>query len=324
MRYDAKNALLWSRLSSRKTFGLVMSELVEMHPNTMVIAADVAGSAGLSDFAQRYPDNFLNVGIAEQNMVGIAAGLAKEGMKVFVVSFAPFASMRCFEVIRTYLGYMDLDVVIVGIASGLSMGVSGNTHYGLEDIALLRTVPNMSVISPADCTETVKVIESLFEHKGPAYLRLTGVEGNPVVYKDNYEFSVGKAIKLREGSEVAIIATGTMVNESLRGAKILQKLGISACVVNMHTIKPLDTVMLDEIFATYKLIVTVEEHSVVGGLGGAIAEYKAARANVPKQIVIGIPDEFGKAAEYTFLQNKYGLTAQGIANRIIAAWNGPL
>jgi transketolase len=318
MRYDAKNALLWSRLSSRKTFGLVMSELVEIYPNTMVIAADVASSAGLSDFAKSYPDKFLNVGIAEQNMIGIAAGLAKEDMKVFVVSFAPFASMRCFEVIRTYLGYMDLDVVVVGIASGLSMGVSGNTHYGLEDIALLRTIPNMTVISPADCTETVKVLETLFKHKGPTYLRLSGVEGNPVVYKEDYDFSIGKAIRLREGSDVAIIATGTLVNEAMRGAKILQKQGISASVVDMHTIKPLDTSILDELFATCKLVVTAEEHSIIGGLGGAVAEYKATKANSPMQITIGIPDAFGKAAEYGFLMNKYGLTAQGISNRIIA------
>jgi transketolase len=319
MQYNAKNSLLWSRLSSRKTFGLVMPEFVKLYPNTMVLAADVASSAGLSDFAKEFPDNFLNVGIAEQNMVGIAAGLAKEGMKVFVVSFAPFASMRCLEVIRNYVGYMNLDVVIVGIASGLSMGVSGNTHYGLEDTALLRAIPNMSVISPADCTETVKAMEALFNHKGPAYLRLSGVDGNPVVYKEDYDFSIGKAVRLREGSDVGIIATGTMVYESNRAAKILQKQGISTFVIDMHTIKPLDTFILDEMFKTCKLIVTAEEHSIVGGLGGAVAEYKATKKKVPRQLTIGIPDAFVKAADYGFLMNKCGLNAQGIANRIFDA-----
>ena len=153
---SAENVALWSRISSRKTFGLVLDELACEHPDLMVLVADVADSAGLGDFEKNHPDQFLNVGIAEQNMTAIAAGLAKSGYQVFAVSFAPFASMRCFEVLRTYLGYMNLNVTVVGIASGLSMGTAGNTHYGLEDLALARTIPNMTVVSPADCTETAK------------------------------------------------------------------------------------------------------------------------------------------------------------------------
>ncbi len=321
LEITSSNALIWSRMNARKTFGAVLTELAAEYPDVVVLAADVASSAGLSEFARKYPDRFCNVGIAEQTMLGMAAGLAMEGQKVFAVSFAPFASMRCFEMIRSYVGYMNLDVKVVGIASGLSLGTAGNTHYGLEDLALMRTVPNMTVLSPADCTETAKSVEALIYQKGPAYLRLTGVEGNPVVYKDNYAFKIGKGGVLREGTDVAIIATGTMVYESLRAAKLLSKENIFCTVVDMHTVKPLDTALLDTLFSTHKVIVTVEEHSVVGGLGSAVAEYRTMAKSAPRQLLLGLPDVFGKAGEYRFLLDKYGLTAKSIAARTLEELN---
>lgn len=321
MEITTQTTLQWSRMSSRQVFGSMLTELAQDFDNVFVLAADVASSAGLSDFSKAYPDRFLNVGIAEQNMIGIAAGLAKEGYKVFATSFAPFASMRCFEAIRSYLGYMHLDVTVVGLASGLSMGVGGNTHYGLEDLALLRTIPGMSVLSPADCTETVKAMAALLAHHGPTYLRLTGVNGNPVVYKEDYVFQIGKAVTLREGTDVALIATGTMVNETMRATRVLQKQGVSATVVDMHTIKPLDTALLDALCATHQLLVTVEEHSVIGGLGGAVAEYLAAKMARPPHLIIGIPDQFGKAGNYSYLLKKYGLTANDIAQKVLVAMN---
>lgn len=238
MEFNNQNVLLWSRMNSRKTFGSVLTKIAPEYPNMMVLVSDVASSAGLSEFAERYPAQFLNVGIAEQNMIGVAAGLAKEKHCVFAVSFAPFASMRCYEMIRSYLGYMKLNVKVVGLASGLSMGVGGNTHYGLEDIAIMREIPNLAVLSPADCTETVKSILALINYQGPAYLRLTGIAGNPIVYKEDYSFEIGKGIVLKEGKDIAIIATGTAVYESQRAARLLQKAGISSTVVDMHTINP--------------------------------------------------------------------------------------
>lgn len=316
IEFSSANALYWSRLNSRKTFGAVLEEIAPLYPNLMVLAADVAASAGLTGFAKKFPGQFLNMGIAEQNMIGVAAGLALEGKCVFVTSFAPFVSMRCYEMLRNYLGYMNLNVKVVGIASGLSMGVGGNTHYGLEDLAITRMIPNMTVVSPADCTETAKAVLALAEHKGPAYLRLTGVGGNPVVYKEEYPFELGKGIVLREGEDVVIIATGTMVYESIRAARVLQKENISCTVVDMHTIKPLDKNLLQEIFVKHRLIVTVEEHSRIGGLGSAVAEYKAEFPDSPKQIMMGVPDEFGKAGDYPWLLTQYDLTAKAIAEKI--------
>lgn len=321
IEFNSTNALQWSRLSSRKTFGTVLAEIAPLYPDLMVLAADVADSAGLSDFMQKYPNQFLNTGIAEQNMIGVAAGLAKEIGLVFAASFAPFASMRCYEMLRSYLGYMALNVKVVGLASGLSMGVGGNTHYGLEDLAITRTIPNLTVVSPADCTETAKAVLALADHTGPAYLRLTGVGGNPVVYKEDYVFELGKGIVLREGNDVAIIATGTMVNEAIRTARVLQKQGISCTIVDMHTIKPLDVKLLDQLFSSHALVVTLEEHSVIGGLGAAVAEYKAGISNSPRQIMIGLPDRFGKAGDYPWLLSQYGLTAKAIAEKIEKEWS---
>ncbi len=316
MEYNARNAMEWSRLSSRKAFGKVMCEFAKEYKDFVIMTADVAHSAGLCEFKEQFPDRFYDIGIAEMNMVAVATGLAKSGTKVFVTTFAPFASMRCFEALRTQVGYMNADVCMVSLASGLSLGTGGNTHFGLEDVSLVRTIPNMTVLSPADCTETVKALESAMTHKGPMYIRLTGVGGNPIVYKDDYDFEIGKSIKLREGDDIAILASGMMVNESIRASKVLQKDGISAAVYDIHTIKPLDTYTLDEVFKNYKMVVTVEEHTVIGGLGGAVAEYKAGIENAPKQLMIGLPDEFGPCGEYKYLTEYHGIQAKQIAEKI--------
>lgn len=320
IEFNNTNALYWSRLSSRKTYGAILEEIAPEYPDLMVLVADVAASAGLTDFSQKFPSQFLNVGIAEQNMIGVAAGLAKARKCVFAASFAPFASMRCYEIIRNYLGYMNLNVKVVGLASGLSMGVGGNTHYGLEDLAITRMIPNLTVVSPADCTETVKAILALTDYKGPAYLRLTGVAGNPAVYKEDYTFELGKGIVLREGKDIAIVATGAMVYEAIRASRVLQRKNIDCTIVDMHTVKPLDIKLLDQLLASHKLVVTVEEHSIIGGLGSAVAEYKTGIVNAPKQIMIGLPDIFGKAGDYPWLLTQYGLTAKAIAEKIEKEW----
>lgn len=284
----------------------------------MVMAADLATLSGLDRFKGTYPDKFMNMGIAEQNMTGVAAGMAKEGYTVFITTYANFLAMRSYEQIRLHLGYMGLNVKVIGTGSGLAMGMSGNSHYGIEDVALMRAVPGLTVISPADGVEIVKTITAVAAFKGPVYVRLTGTLNNPIVYADDYDFQIGKAVTLKKGHDIAIIATGTMVYESLEAAKILESRGVSATVVDMHTIKPLDTSVIDVACAGMKMIVTVEEHGVVGGLGGAVAEYKSTLAHAPKQLFIGLPDKFGKVGEYKYLLKKYGLTADQIAERILA------
>ncbi len=281
-----------------------------------MVSGDLGDSSGLSRFKNTYPDRFINVGIAEQNMIGVAAGLAKEGYNVFATSFAPFITLRSGEQIRMNLGYMELNVKAVAIGSGLSMAFLGNSHYGLEDMAIMRSIPNLTIVNPADCAEIVKVVHAAANFKGPMFIRLTGAVGNPPVYTEEYNFEIGKSITLKEGSDITIFSIGSMVYESLEAAKILDKTGISAKVVNMHTLKPCDYDAIDLAISSSKAIITVEEHTIMGGLGSVIAEYKAKFTNSPAQLIIGLPDRFGKTAEYRFLLEKYRLVGEKIAEDI--------
>ena len=318
LEISSRNARQWSRLGSRGVLGQAILALAETKSNLMVLSADLGSSSGLSRFKNAYPDSFLNVGISEQNMIGVAAGLAKDGFVVFATSFAPFISMRSSEQIRMNLGYMNLNVKAVAIGSGIAMAFLGNSHYGIEDASIMRSIPNLTVVAPSDCGEVFKTVFAAAEYEGPMYIRLTGESNVPIVNNEDYNFEIGKAITLREGSEITIIANGSMVYESLEAAKLLELDGLPATVVNMHTIKPLDTSVIDKAVASSKLIVSVEEHSVIGGLGGAIAEYKTAFRNAPPQLIIGLPDHFGKVGEYRYLLNKYGLTSKHIAERILS------
>lgn len=310
------NARAWSRLGSRGVFGQAVLSIGEIYPDLMVLSADLGNSSGLDRFTAAFPEKFINIGIAEQNMIGVAAGLAKEGYNVFATSFAPFISLRSGEQIRMNLGYMGLNVKAVAIGSGISMAFLGNSHYGLEDAAVMRSIPNMTVVCPADCSEIVKTVYAAAQFKGPMYIRLTGAVNNPIVYTQDYDFTIGKAVTLRQGSDVAIIANGTMVYESLEAAKLLETQGISASVINMHTLKPLDTVAVDRAMQSFKLIVTVEEHSVIGGLGAAVAEYTSQFRNHPPQLTLGLPDAFIKAADYGFMLDRHGLVGVKIATSI--------
>ncbi len=312
---DPAHARSWARLGSRGSFGLALLDLASEDEDVFVLAADLCTTSGLDRFRLAHPDRFVNTGIAEQNMLGIAGGLAKEGYKVFCSSFATFISMRSFEMIRLNLGVMAQDIKVVGLAAGFAMGLFGNTHYAIEDIALMRAVPGLCILSPADCAEVVKCTQAAAQHHGPVYLRLTGVAGAPIVYDSEYDFEIGRAVTVREGSDVAVIATGSMVHEAIEAAKLLDTLGISASVVDMHTIKPLDTSVIDRSLDK-RLIVTVEEHSVVGGLGGAVAEYKCGLKAAPPQMILGITDSFKKAGTYRYMLQQNGLTAPQIARTI--------
>lgn len=318
MVINQANIKMWSRIGSRASFGLAAVELGKTVDNLMVLTADVSTSAGLERFKNNFPDKFLDIGIAEQNMMGIAAGLASEGMKVITATFAPFQTMRCCEQIRVNLGYMGQNVCMVGLASGVVLGTLGYTHCSIEDIGIMRAIPGITIISPADCLETVKATFAAINNKESVYIRLTGGANNPMVYTEDYDFTIGRAITLREGSDITIIAAGTMVHESMEAAKILDEHGISATVVNMHTIKPLDTSAIDKACEGSKLIVTVEEHSIVGGLGSAVAEYKATLKNAPQQLFIGLPDKFGKAGDYGYMLEKNGLTSEKVAEKILS------
>lgn len=316
LEINKKNARLWSMLGMRGSFGYAVTDIAQTDSTLLCLTADLCTTSGLDRFRDAFPDRLINMGIAEQNMVAVAAGLSMDGYNVFANTFATFASMRAIEQLRTAVSYMDLNVKVVGLASGFAMGFFGNTHYAMEDIAITRAIPNLMVLSPADATETVKVMYAVAKCNKPAYIRLTGTGNCPIVYTEDYDFEIGKSVRLCEGTDVTIIATGSMVYESLKAAKLLEDSGISASVIDMHTIKPLDTQAIG-LAKESKLIVTVEEHSVIGGLGGAVAEYLTTSGNAPKQLMIGVNDAFPKAGEYAYLLDKLGLTAEHIAEKII-------
>lgn len=318
MQVDKITIRSLSRLGARGTFGLAMLEVPAVQPLVYVLTADLSTTSGLDRFKEQFPEQFLNVGIAEQNMIGIAAGLAKEGLFPFVSTFSNFATMRSYESIRLNLGYMGFNVKIIGIASGMAMGLFGNTHYGIEDIALMRSVPgDMIIISPSDCLEVYKTILAVANLNAPVYIRLTGTANCPMVYREDYSFEIGKAIKLCEGKGVAILATGSMVFESLQASKILEEKNFACSVYNFHTIKPLDVSALKEICQNHDLVVTVEEHSIIGGLGSAVSEYIAQYETRPRQLCIGLPPQFGPAGDYPYLLDRYGLRGSSIAERIM-------
>lgn len=316
IEYTAEHVAEWTRQGMRRAFGGIMIDIARERQDVMALTADLTGSAGLVEFAQECPEQYCNIGIAEQNMTGVAAGLAKEGYNVFISSFAPFVSMRAFEAVHTLVGYMNLNVKIVALASGTSSGIYGNTHYAMEDVALMRTIPGMQVLVPADCVEMAKCLEYLAEYEGPAYLRLTGLPRSPNIYRDDCPFEAGKSIVLREGQDVAIISNGNIIHECVRASRPLGKDGISCAVIDMHTVKPLDTAMLDEACARYKLIVTVEDHCVNGGLGGAVAEYLARKDGHPPLMILGIEDVFPHAGIYSYMLQQCGLSAPQLRDRI--------
>ena len=313
---NERNIKIWSTIGSRATLGIAALELSKSIENLMVLTCDVSTSAGLDRFRKTCPDKYLDLGIAEQNMIGVATGLASENFNVITTTFAPFQTMRCCEQIKVNLGYMKKKICMVGIASGLALGTLGFTHCCIEDVGILRSIPGITIISPADSLETVKALEAAVKSENPSYLRLTGSSNNPIVYPKDYDFKIGKSITLKEGKDITIFCAGSMVYQCLEAAKILDLKKISSKVVNMHTIKPIDKKAIDDACDT-SLIVSVEEHNVIGGLGSAISEYKSSIKQSPKQLILGIKDTYSKGGSYKFLQEKHRLTPEKIVEDIL-------
>lgn len=304
-------------MGTRNAFGAFLTDVAADHPELFAMTADFTKSTGLAKFKELYPRQFLSVGIAEQNMIALASGLASEGRNVFASSFASFITTRCYEQVKVNLGYMQHNVKLIGIASGLGVSYQGNTHFGLDDVSLMRAIPNMTIVVPSDCTEVAKATLALAEYQGPAYLRLVGEGFCPIVNNDDYEFVIGKGIKLRDGQDVLIIANGTMVNQSLKVAKELAEQGFESAVINMHTVKPLDTQIIDENICGKKLIVTIEEGQLNGGLGSAVAEYVSSMNESPKVLRLGIKDIFPHAGSYNYLLEQCGLDIPDIIHNIL-------
>lgn len=299
-------------------FGISLMELMGQRNDLMVLSSDMSTPAGLDKFKATYPDNFMNMGIAEQNMIGTAAGLAEEGYKPICVAQACFITMRSFEQVRQYCGYMQIPMIIIGIGSGASLQYMGNTHYALEDLALMRTIPGMEVIAPCDSYEAVKAFEYAVNSKHPVYIRLYGGTAIPSVFNEEKDFACGKAIKLKEGKDVQIIATGSMVGNARKVAEELVADGIEASVTDMHTIKPFDSESIEK---DKKLIVTLEEHNIIGGLGSAVADALSQYTTHPKLLKLGINDRFVPVGSYKYLLQQCGLDIESVKNSIISSLN---
>lgn len=299
--------------ATRQAYGDYLVKLGEKNPNLVVLDADLSGATKTNIFKKAYPERHFNVGIAEANLMGMAAGLATAGKVPFASTFAIFGAGRAYEIIRNSICYPKLNVKIALTHAGISVGEDGGSHQSVEDIALMRVLPNMTVLSPADAIETEKMLEAAMTIEGPVYIRL-GRSDVPVLFDESYHFELGKASMMKSGSDVTIIATGLMVALAMEAADQLKEEGISAQVINMGSIKPIDVDAIKQAALTTGAIVTAEEHSIIGGLGGAVAEVLGDEAPVPLERV-GVKDLFGQSGKVTPLMEKYGLTA----NAIVAA-----
>ena len=304
------------KIATREAYGIALADLAEKHTNLVVMDADLSKSTFTCKFLEKYPDRFFNMGIAEANLAATAAGLATCNKIPFISTFAIFATGRAFDQVRNSIAYPGLNVKIGATHAGITVGEDGGSHQAIEDIALMRSIPGMTVICPADGIETQAAVEASILHHGPVYLRL-GRLAAPYLYKNNpdYKFQIGKAVQLTDGNDVTIIATGLMVHEALEAKSLLAKEGVYARVINMHTIKPIDEQAIIDAANTTGRIVTAEEHSIIGGLGEAVAGITARYCPVPIAMV-GIKDVFGRSGKPYDLMKYYCITAADIVQSV--------
>ena len=303
------------KIATRAAYGKALEELAAQEPNLVVLDADLSGSTMTKGFGAEHPDRFFDMGIAEANMVGVAAGLATCGKKPFVNSFAMFAAGRAWEQVRNSVAYPGLNVKVVGSHGGLSVGEDGATHQCIEDFSLMRTIPGMTVLCPCDANEMTLAVEALLQYEGPAYMRLGRSAVETVTDSiPGYHFQLGKGVTLRDGKDVTIVAVGMMVQMALKAADILSAEGISARVLDFHTIKPLDQELLLAAAKETGAIVTTEEHNIIGGLGSAVAEFLAENCPVP-MVRHGVNDQFGRSGKADQVLAAYGLTPEVLADK---------
>ena len=302
------------KIATREVFGKTIAAMSETHPELIVLDADLAGATKSAEFQKACPERFIDVGIAEANMVGISAGLATCGKKPYCCSFAMFTTGRAYEQVRNSVAYPHLNVKIIGSHGGLSVGEDGATHQCIEDLSLMRTIPGMLVLNPCDGAEMRAAVKALVDYDGPVYMRLgrSAVETVTEYDEGAYPFELGKGVTLRDGSDVTIIATGMMVQMALKAAEMLEEKGISTRVLDLHTIKPLDEALVVKAAKETGAIVTTEEHNIIGGLGSAVSEVLAEQCPVPV-VRHGVNDEFGRSGPAAKVLEAYGLTAEKIA-----------
>lgn len=297
-------------------FGQAVLEAAKSDEKFILLTADLATLSGMSRYIEQYPNQFYNIGIAEQNMIGIAAGLAAEGFHPCATTYATFITMRSCEQIRHFCGYMKEKIIVIGSGAGLSQGFAGNTHYTIEDMAIMRAIPNITILSPADAASAVKQFELACKADNAVYMRLTGNLNCPMVYREECDFEIGHAIQLTKGTDIVIYAVGTMVDAALKTSKILENQGVASTVYDMFSVKPIDH---EAVIAAhnYKLAVTIEEHNKMGGLGAAVAEVMTEHAGMPRLLRCGIRDSFDLACDYDGLLKQNRLSPDLLAEDIV-------
>lgn len=318
-KLTSSSARIYSRLGQAgSAFGVGLVEVAEERDDVVVFTADMAKPAGLAKFMTAHPNRFFNIGIAEQNLIGLAAGVANEGYSVIASAQACFLSMRCFEQVRQFSGYMGHPIIYVGVAAGFGLTYFGNTHYALEDVALFRSIPGMTVVSPSDPSQAIKAIRAAIECSSPVYIRCTGVPGLRPIYQDEYEFRLGRANIVREGSDLVVISSGAvLLNVVAACDAIANRTGLDIKVVDMHTVAPIDVSTLNSCLSA-KAIITVEEHFIVGGLGSAVAEFLAETecSRMPALHRLGVDNKFSVPGDYQYLLETNGLDVAGLVASI--------
>jgi transketolase len=319
IEYNKRNARIWSLMGINPAIWSVgFADVIKKHNKTALLTADLARYSGLMRTFTSHPEMCYNFGIAEQNMVSAGAGMAMEGLQVWMTTYAPFMTLRCADQVRHLMGNLNLNMKAIGSAAGLSAGLSGSSLLAINDIALMRSIPNIVVLCPADTMEAVKMVCAMAEINSPCYMRFCGAVNIPIVYTADYDFQIGKAVELRKGEKIAIIATGSdlVYNSVMVANTIKESIGQEIGVYNFHTIKPLDTVCLDKICEQYDNIVTIEEHNILGGLGSAVAEYLVTKNSSVKQTFIGIEDKNYIMGARQFMLEQAGLTVDKIIEKI--------
>ena len=306
-----------AKMATREAYGKALAELVCENPRIVVLDADLSKSTKTADAKAVCPERHFNVGIAEGNMMGIAAGLATCGNIVYASSFAMFAAGRAYEQVRNSIGYTHLNVKICATHAGITLGEDGASHQSIEDIALMRSIPGMTVLQPSDDIETKQMIKAISDFEGPCYVRL-GRSAVETVNSNEYKFELGKGVVLREGKDITLIATGMMVQEAMKASSLLAEQGIEVSVINIHTIKPLDETLILDYAKKSKLVVTCEEHSKFGGLGSAVAE-TLSKNHPTKMAMVAVNDTFGESGTPAALIEKYGLTAKDIVATVLGS-----
>jgi transketolase len=311
-----KKTNFYSSIGMRASFGMIMLDLVKKNKNLIMLTSDVSTSAGLDRFKSQYKNNYLEIGISEQNMIGVAAGLSNEGFQVFTSSFSPFQTLRCLEQIKVNLGYMRIKICMIGLSSGIVLGNLGYTHCSIEDIGVLRSIPNLDILSPCDGLELEKCLYSIKNSINSTYIRLTG--GSPLkkIYHKNYGFKIGEPVKVKDGKKIIIFSSGAIISEVMDAIEMLKSKNISPTVINVHSIKPINKKKILYFLKKNKFALTVEEHNIIGGLGTAISEIAAESGISTRIYKLGIDDSYTKSGDYQYLKKLHGIDAKSISNKV--------